>query len=109
MTSRLNSVKLKLRPMLNKKVRLYIGVIAPALTILACTLYLSSHHALVNQLIHTKPRTLVSVFLMYVLMVIMLGLILDASLRICAKKLNNNENVLLNIYSLLANFFIPGQ
>lgn len=93
----------------NKKLRVYIAVVMPLLTILACTYYLSAHRSLVNQLIHTSPKTLVSVFLLYIAMIGMLVMILDATLRICSKKLDNQENAVLNSYSLLVNFFVPGQ
>jgi uncharacterized membrane protein YbhN (UPF0104 family) len=96
-------------PMGNKKIRIYIAVIMPLVTILACSYYLSAHRSLISQLIHTSPKTLVSVFLLYVAMVGMLILILDATLRICSKKLDNQESAVLNSYSLLINFFIPGQ
>lgn len=95
--------------MVNKKFKLYVAVIMPLVTILACTLYLSAHRSIISQLIHTSPKVVISVFLMYVLMIGILVVILDATLRICSKRLNNQENAALNSYTLLANFFLPGQ
>lgn len=95
--------------MFNKKLRLYIGVILPIFTLAAGTFYLYSHHALLKQLASTSPTTLISVFLLNILMIGTLILILDATLRICSKKLDKHENAFINVYSLLINFFVPGQ
>ncbi|HET9098547.1 MAG TPA: lysylphosphatidylglycerol synthase domain-containing protein [Candidatus Saccharimonadales bacterium] len=95
--------------MVNKKFKLYVAVIMPLATILACSIYLKAHRSVIARLMHTSPQVVISVFLMYVLMIGILVVILDATLRICSKRLDNQENAALNSYTLLANFFLPGQ
>ena len=81
-----------------------------ALTIVGAVYYLVKHRSLLTQLGHISPWVIVVVFLLYVVLFGVLMLILDATLKLCRIKLNKQENVLLNAYTLIINnFFIIGQ
>lgn len=94
---------------MNKKLRLILSIVLALLTLAVGAYYLSRHRNLLTQLGNTPPLTIVWVLLLYVVMFGVLLLILDASLRICGKRLGWQENTLLNAYSLFINFFVPGQ
>lgn len=95
--------------MKNKKIRLAISCAIVLLTIVVFWVYFSSHRNLLKQLGHTSIATIASVFILYFVMLGALLLVLDASIKICFKNLGKRENFILNAYTLLINFFIPGQ
>jgi uncharacterized membrane protein YbhN (UPF0104 family) len=79
------------------------------LTIVAFIYYISRHHSLITQLKSTPLITIVLLMVLYALWFGALAAILQASLRICKKELQLKESFLLNAYSTLTNFFVPGQ
>ncbi len=72
--------------------------------------YISHHTYLLKQLGRTSPWTIIFLLLLYAVWFGTLGLMIQASLRLCRRKtLPAKENLLLNSYSTLTNFFVPGQ
>jgi uncharacterized membrane protein YbhN (UPF0104 family) len=94
---------------MSKTIRVILGVVIVLVTIAIFVDYLTNHRYLLTQLTHTSPLTIVLLLLLYCLWFGSLIVILQASLRICRKVLKKSENSLLNAYSTLVNFFIPGQ
>src|ERR1039457_6085281 len=89
--------------------RLLAGILIIAFTVLAFVYYLSRHGSLLRQLEHTSPLIVIWLLLLYAGWFVALAMILQACLRICRKALPVKENLLLNAYSTLVNFFVPGQ
>ncbi|HEV2412370.1 MAG TPA: lysylphosphatidylglycerol synthase transmembrane domain-containing protein [Candidatus Saccharimonadales bacterium] len=94
---------------MNKRLRLVISVVLTLLTVAVFAYYLDHHSYLLTKLRHTRPLVVVWLLFLYVLWFSALALILQASARVCGKRLPTGENFLLNAYSSLVNFFIPGQ
>jgi uncharacterized membrane protein YbhN (UPF0104 family) len=92
-----------------KKLQPIISVVLLACALAAGIFYLVAHHSLLKQLAHTHLTVIILVLALYTVMLGVLVIIFTATIRICHKKLGLEENVKLNIYSLLINFFVPGQ
>lgn len=86
-----------------------VSVLISLLTTSAFVYYLWRHPGLVHQLRNTPLHVLALLLLLYLAWFGALGLSLHATLRICGTPLPIWENVQLNVYSTLVNFFIPGQ
>lgn len=71
--------------------------------------YMWRHPELVTQLRHTQLHVLALLLLLYLAWFGAMGLTLHGTLRICGAPLGIGENILLNAYSTLVNFFVPGQ
>src|SRR5665213_3721371 len=94
---------------MRKKSRLLVAILAIAVTVLAFAYYLAHHSYLLRQLRQTSPATIIWLLLLYGSWFAALAVILQASLKICRKTLPAKDNLLLNAYSTLVNFFVPGQ
>ena len=81
--------------------RIAIGVLIVLLTISEFADYLSKHTYLLKRLAHTPPLTIVWILLLYSVMLGVLAVIMEASLRICRIRMNARDNLLLNMYSSL--------
>ena len=87
---------------------------AAAVLILAATLaafvhYAQTHPAVFDKLKQTNPWLIVLLTVCYLLWFAALVFILRISVQLYGKTLPVQENILLNAYSTLANFFGPGQ
>lgn len=91
------------------RIRLTLSVLIILLTVTTCIYYLSHHRNLITQLSHTPVSLIILILFLYIVWLGVLLLIMQASLRICRKQLKFSENLMLNIYSLFINYFIPGQ
>jgi uncharacterized membrane protein YbhN (UPF0104 family) len=94
---------------MKKNVRIALGLLIVALTVAEFAYYLSKHTYLLRHLAHTPPLVIVWVILLYGVMLGVLALIMQASMRICQVRMSAQDNVLLNMYSLFVNFFLIGQ
>lgn len=101
----MHRLKFKLTP----KIRLILAITLVLITILAFANYLKNNGNLITKLFNIPLHIIIEVFILYLFWFIALGLILQASLHICRLKINFKDNLLLNAYSVMANFFIPGQ
>lgn len=80
-----------------------------ALTLGAFWYYLANHPETIDQLRNTSPLSLAALLLLYGGWIFALILVTRISLRLYGKTMSWKENSLFNIYSLLVNFFGPGQ
>jgi uncharacterized membrane protein YbhN (UPF0104 family) len=95
--------------MKKNKLYLIISLGLLVLTIAVFSRYISTHFNLIDRLKTTSPIIIFWLLLLYGLWFCCLALILKFSLNICGIKLSNKENFLLNAYSTIVNFFVPGQ
>jgi len=94
---------------MKQRLKLIIGLSVVAITTTVFAFYLSAHRNLLTQLRHTHISTIAGLLFLYALWFVALALVFQATIRICHKALSTKENVLLNAYSTLVNFFVPGQ
>lgn len=71
--------------------------------------YLMRHPALFHLVLRTAPSLIALLLLLYLAWFGAMTLTLHATLRLCRRTLPPVENILLNAYSTLVNFFVPGQ
>lgn len=89
--------------------RAVLSVVVLLLVLALFAYYIDRHRSLLTQLSRTSPLTIVEVLLLYLAFFVTLVGIFQAGLRMCRVHLKPSENFLLNGYSMLANFFVPGQ
>lgn len=94
---------------MKKHTRNLISLIIILVSVYFSIYYLSKHRYLVTQLKHIPKVVIFEVFILYTVMFGVLLLVFSASLRVCATKIKLKDNILLNSYSLIINFFVPGQ
>lgn len=80
-----------------------------ALTLGAFWYYLANHPETIDQLRNTSPLSLAALLLLYGGWIFALILVAGISLRLYGKTMSWKENSLFNVYSVLINFFGPGQ
>lgn len=71
--------------------------------------YVSAHPAIINAISHINPWLFAELLVCYAIFILWLMGVYNAILRLCAQPLPVKENLLLTIYSTLANFFLPLQ
>lgn len=94
---------------MNKKLRIILTVSLLIIAVVVFSIYISKHTYLIDRLKNISPWIIFWLLLLYSLWFISLSLIIKYSLRICNLKIGNGENILLNAYSTIVNFFLPGQ
>jgi uncharacterized membrane protein YbhN (UPF0104 family) len=94
---------------MKKKVKLALVFLILAATIVIFARYAATHPELLRELKGTNPILLVSLTALYIVWFLALVVILRISLRLYGKAMSKQENILLNAYSSLVNFFGPGQ
>jgi len=92
-----------------KKYRFVLTLFLILITLAIFVYYLMHHKSSITTLKNTDSHIVISLLMLYVLWFIAICLVVWSSLRLCRKKLSLSENVLLNGYSSLVNFFVPGQ
>lgn len=80
-----------------------------AVTVAVFAYYLTHHGELLRQLASTPPHAVAVLYLFYWLWFAALALTVHATLCLCRSTLPAGEHLLLNAYSTLVNFFVPGQ
>ena len=84
-----------------------IGLLVIMIGFFAC--FIHGHPQIITSLRHTSPYLIIILLLFYGLMMIWWMQIYNCVLSLCGQPLKSSENMLLTIYSTLANFFIPLQ
>lgn len=92
-----------------RRIRSIVAIIVLIITAVLFVRYFDSHPQYWHQLQHISRWTVVWVLLLNAVMMSVLVLITDASLRLCGKRINWRENFLLTSYSSIVNFFGPLQ
>ena len=91
----------------NLRIIITIGLLLAAVVVFG--FYISKHSYLIDRLKHISPLIIIWLVLLYSLWFLALSLIIKYSLAMCRKSIGSSENVLLNAYSVIVNFFLPGQ
>jgi uncharacterized membrane protein YbhN (UPF0104 family) len=94
---------------MKKRLKLALVFLILAATIIVFVRYASTHPELLRELGDTNPVLLVFLLVLYIVWFLSLVVILRISLRLYGKTMAKQENLLLNAYSSLVNFFGPGQ
>ena len=94
---------------MKNRLHIALSVLLLLVAILVFGVYISKHSYLLNRLKNISPFIVFWLLLLYSLWFISLSLIIKYCLRICNVSISTGENILLNAYSTMANFFIPGQ
>lgn len=100
---------MRINESVKKRLRVIVAIALILITIAAFAYYISHHRDLITNLLHTPPITIVTLLILYGVWFVSLWVILWACLRIYDKKISIKEGFLINAYSVLFNFFIPGQ
>jgi uncharacterized membrane protein YbhN (UPF0104 family) len=94
---------------MKKKLKTLIAVLILIGTVAAFVHYAKTHPAVLDRLSDTNPFLLILLVCCYAVWFLALVVILRLSLRLYGKTMSRKENLLLNCYSTLVNFFGPGQ
>ena len=94
---------------MTRKLRSIASLLLLAVALAAGIYYAANHREIIDHLADTSWETTGAIFCLYALMFGVLLLIFVATMDICARKVPLAENAVINAYSLLINFFIPGQ
>lgn len=94
---------------MKKKLRIILGPVIVVATIAAFVYYLKTHPETVNQIRSLPPALILVLLVLYGGFLLSLLVLTVGSLKVYGKRMGHQENVLFNAYSLLINFFGPGQ
>jgi uncharacterized membrane protein YbhN (UPF0104 family) len=94
---------------MKKNFKIILGFLILAATIAAFARYAATHPELFRKLRDINPALVGLLIAFYVVWFFALVIILRISLRLYGKAMAKQENLLLNAYSSLVNFFGPGQ
>lgn len=94
---------------MKKHVKVALALLILAITIVAFIRYAAANPSLLATLKDTSPVLVVALILCYIVWFLALVWCLRISLRLYGKTISKQENILLNAYSSLVNFFGPGQ
>lgn len=95
--------------MYQKPLRLAIMVSVLLTTIAAFVYYFAKHPSVGDQLRHTPPGLLLLILALYAVQIVIIGLTLLFTLRLCDTRLHMRESLLLTMYTVVINFFGPLQ
>lgn len=94
---------------MKKKLRIALGLLILLVTAAVFIRYATTHPELLHELRDINPALLAVLVGLYIFWFLALVAILRISLRLYGKTMSRQENILLNAYSSLVNFFGPGQ
>lgn len=94
---------------MKKRIKVILAFLILGITIAAFIRYASGHPELLTALKGTHPALATVLLLGYIIWFAALILILRVSLKLYNTSMPRQENILLNAYSTLLNFFGPGQ
>lgn len=94
---------------MKKKLKIALALLIVAATLLAFIAYARSHPELLAKLTTIRPSLAILLLFLYGLWFLALVFVLRISMHMFGKSLSKQENILLNAYSSLINFFGPGQ
>lgn len=92
-----------------QKIRTLFGLLLLIAILAFFGFYLNNHPAIINTLSRANPWLIATLILCYGVMMLWWMEIYNTTLSLCGNRLGNKENMLLSIYSTLANFFLPLQ
>ena len=86
-----------------------VAIVILLLVFMLFAYYIVNHQQIITNLEHINPWLLAVLLMGYVIMLFWLMNVYNATLELCSQPLAAKENLLLTIYSTLANFFLPLQ
>lgn len=95
--------------MLKKNLKPALALLIIAATIGAFVYYIKNHPETLVQIKQLPPALIIVLLLLYGGFLLSLLILTIGSLKVYGKRMSRQENVLFNAYSLLINFFGPGQ
>jgi uncharacterized membrane protein YbhN (UPF0104 family) len=90
-------------------IKAVLSLMIVAATIVSFAIFFAHHPEVGRQLRHTRPATLALLIALYTVFTASIGLILNATVRLCAATLPKRESLLVTMYSAIINFFGPLQ
>ena len=100
---------MRLRPTLSRGLKRAVAIIVIVASFAFLAYYWRTHPEIVTQLKSVSPLAIAAIGGLYLLMTLLLVLIYDTILRLCAKPIPLGEHTLLTMYSSIINFFGPLQ
>jgi uncharacterized membrane protein YbhN (UPF0104 family) len=97
------------RLLANQQIKRLVVIAILLITIYVFVHFFITHPGYITSLRDVKPGVIALVIALNFVMIALLGVLYDAILRICGKKLRLKENILLTSYSSIVNFFGPLQ
>ncbi len=94
---------------MRKKIKLFLSIFIVLITFYVFINYLRNNSYILKRLSHIDPVLIVLILLLYLVILLILVTIMKASLDFYKIKVPNFDNLLLNSYSLVINFFMFGQ
>ena len=92
-----------------RKFKFVFSILIVVITIVLFYRFLSSHHAIIILLQKLSLLFILKILFLYIIVLGLLIYILKSSLKLVDLKLSFFENLLINCYSLMINFFMFGQ
>jgi len=90
-------------------IRAIITISAIVITYFVVTNYLNKHPLLLHQLSSISILALISIFILYVAMFVILLQLFSVTILLCQRTVSFAENLYINGYSIGLNFILPGQ
>lgn len=94
---------------MKRSIKLTLVILILAGTITAFVHYAATHPDVIRKVKDLSPATLAALLGFYALWFACVAAVMRVSLRMYGKTISRRENLLLNAYSSLVNFFGPGQ
>lgn len=95
--------------MKNKPTKTAVGIILLFIILGFFGYYIYSHPQIIHTLSKTNPLLIILILFLYCIMLLIWMEVYNATLSFCSVPLKFSENLLLSIYSTLANYFLPLQ
>src|SRR5262245_55201463 len=94
---------------MKRYLKLALAIVVLLVTIVLFVRYAISHPDVIHKIGDLSPGKLAALLFLYAMWFVSISLVLFVSLKMYGKTIHRKENLLLNAYSSLVNFFGPGQ
>ena len=94
---------------MRNRLHIIVSILLLLIAIIIFGVYISRHSYLIDRLKSINPSIILWLLILYSFWFFCLSLIIKYSLKICNLTIPTSKNLLLNAYSIIVNFFIPGQ
>lgn len=95
--------------LMKKKLQIFFSILIVLVTIYIFTDYVVKHHQIISRLLKVNPLEIILITLLYSLIFVTLYYLLKFMVQYFNINIDKKDNLLLNAYSLLANFSFFGQ
>lgn len=94
---------------MKRRLKLALVILILLTTVTLFVRYAATHREVIHKVGDLRPSMLAVLLCFYALWFVSISLVLAVSLKMYGKTISKQENLLLNAYSSLVNFFGPGQ